>query len=435
MLKMRLEKFRVAKERLDALAGKLINKNDKKMFLHAKNVTMAETHLRIYLKNCYFVNEKIYSTAREILDYFCGLTELRYPNEKYFIEAIHKQDNEFRKMVSFDEGYSINPICLTGRSGDGKSELMSFVYNLFDGTECEIENAAGRFSNVGWDRFSAEGCASSKAILSKTAFAADGILVSDYSKLAYANGLIGFGVDELQFTTKSKAANSKITALLLDLRACSVPWIYVCNYSLLWKLLGRNQEDLARIIPKVINFSPFNDETRDLCFSNMTRYLEAIIKEVEEIFPNDIDELLSKIPVMTASSPRYARDLIAIANKVRFDSKQRSISADHLDTAFSSTSFATQRAEVEMLNYGSDYLCKKGHFDLVLPPQFLEGNTVNDQTHQYTDDYRVLEASLTRSEIRKFRKIENKKGKNVVTLRESTKAERLKAGYRILDSL
>lgn len=435
MLSDRLKKFEVARERLDALAGAVHNKNEDKSFLDAKNGVMAERLLHIYLKNCFYVNEKIYSMAREIIEYFQGMTELRYPNEKFFIEAIHKQGQDFKNMIGFDEGGSINPICLTGRAGDGKSEFIDFVDGLFNGCAGSIENVAGRFRNLGWDRFSAEGCSSAKTMLSKTSLVDDGGVVGDYSKICYVNGIVGFFVDELQFTTKSKAANSKITAMLLDLRACSVPWVYICNYSLIWKLLERNQEDVDRIIPKVFNFCPFGDDTPENIAVQGVEYVEKLLGEIGELFPQNLEGFSSKLVQLTCSSPRYIRDIISIANRMRFDAGSREITIEHLDKAYRSSGFVVQRHNVELLNSGSDYLRKKNKLDLVLPPQFMDMHASNVRATKYIDDYRILVASLTKSERNKFGiGLEKNRGK-VVTLREISKAERLKAGYRMLDYL
>ena len=65
---------------------------------------------------------------------------------------------------------------------------------------------------------------------------------------------------------------------------------------------------------------------------------------------------------------------------------------------------------------------------------YINTDKILNESKAGIDIKKQLDA-INKKNVSKFKKIENNKGKNVVTLRESTKAERLKAGYRILDSL
>lgn len=434
MLKDRLIKFDLARERLDKTAGSVINSNHKKIYLDASNAIMSERLMSIYLNNCFYVSERTYNTVRCLIDYFKGMTELRYPTEQYFTKAVHARGVDFKKMVGLDEGNSINPICITGRSGDGKTKLLEFLYGLFHDCDRPIKNQAGKFGNFGWDSFSAEGCTSATSIVSQTRFAQDGCSIGDYGKLCYANGVIGFGVDELQFTTKSKAANSKVTSLLLSLRSYAVPWIYACNYSLLWKLLKRNQEDVARIIPKVIHISPAGWEG-EAGIEAEVAFTEKILQEIDELVPNNRDIILQKLVQLSGSSPRYLRDILSLANRIRFNKDRPKICIDCIEKAYLSTEFSVQRAQIELMNSGADYLIRKGRFDLVIPPEFDSADVLTSPYDLHAEQYKILTASLTKSEKRKNTSTYLARGGKMVTVREMSKKERLQASYKSIETL
>lgn len=48
--------------------------------------------------------------------------------------------------------------------------------------------------------------------------------------------------------TNSGSGAAKITDILLTMAAIGVPMVFVCNYSLARKLLGRNSEDKQRLL-------------------------------------------------------------------------------------------------------------------------------------------------------------------------------------------
>ncbi|KAA0950613.1 hypothetical protein HBO43_17470 [Pseudomonas veronii] len=54
-------------------------------------------------------------------------------------------------------------------------------------------------------------------------------------------------LEEMQHTNSGSGA-AKITDILLTMAAIGVPMVFVCNYSLAHKLLGRNSEDKQRLL-------------------------------------------------------------------------------------------------------------------------------------------------------------------------------------------
>lgn len=430
-----LIRFQRARDKLDDDVGKVIHIGSPIDVASAKNESMADKYMKEYLKGCFVVTAGVYKVVNELIDHFENIASLRYPNEKYFSETIHMEWRSFSQRLGIDEDQRIQPICIAGISGAGKSTVVEYLFDLFGSSNEEVQTKSGSFEVLNWDCLSAKNHSTVTTVLKTSRFTLGGRRLEEYSKTAYVKGLIGFGVDELQFMTKSTTANSRITNLLMGLGDCLTPWFYVCNYSLLWRLLRRNDEDHARIIPRVIHFKVGCGSTSQEIFRSQYQYVETLKSSISDLISNE-DSFSEKVVLLSGGVPRNIRNLLSIANGVRYRKGCERIKICHLETAYNTSEYANERAKVELLNHTSDFLIRRKRFDMVFPPDLEAINDATDGLDVHASNYnKLMMANLTSAERSELNRIKNRKdGKGrkftkVISLNDVSRRSRLRAAY------
>jgi hypothetical protein len=422
-----LARFDFARARLDSHVGKVINSNSKE-FHNRKPVSgpSAELKMKLYLENCFVVTESIYSTARELISHFEALAMERYPDARTFIETIHLDNNDFFEAVGLNEDLRINPICITGLSGEGKSKFAKYFYSLFDGSGEDIKLREGLFFNIEWENFYAGQNPTAKALVSNSILHNNHNEQFVYGKMAYSNGLIGFGVDEVQFATSSSKANASVTNFLMGLGKHCVPWFYICNYSLLWKLMRRNHEDIPRILSTIINYKVIIGYQFDDLSYEVTRYVKVLTSKISDLF-DDHEACSMLIGELACGNPRCITNLIALSYRLSYESGAKSVSDSHILKAYKSSSFSTLRTSVENIKRGSSWQLSNKKFDFVYPPELEHRDEMNYVDNDSASDYQALIANLTKAELKILNVGQTpKKRAKVVTLSDVTKEAKLR---------
>ena len=389
---------------------------------------MAAKYMKEYLKGCFVVSEGVYSVVSELIDSFETVASLRYPNERYFSETIHMDWRSFSQRLGIDEDQRIQPICITGLSGAGKSAVTRYLFDLFGDEEDDVQTKSGKFEIINWDGLSAKNNSTVTTVLKTSRFSLGGNSLKEYSKTAYVKGLIAFGVDELQFMTKSTTANARITSLLMGLGDCLAPWFYVCNYSLLWRLLRRNDEDHARIIPRIIHLKVGCGSTSDEIYNSLYLYVETLKSCISNLV-SDEDKLSEKVVLLSGGVPRNIRNLISIANGIRHRDNSKRIQIRHLEKAYNTSDYANDRTKVELLKQTSDFLMKRKRFDMVFPPglEAINNGSTSLSTHEL--DYQLLMSNLTSSERSELNRRKNGKSAKVITMRDVSRKSNLRKAF------
>jgi hypothetical protein len=427
-------RFAIAKERLDSSVGKVINRNAERFdSTSATSSLSAELKMTRYLENSYVVTESIYSIAREMISHFESLATERYINERKFISNCHLDEKRFFEEVGLDRDNRINPLCITGLSGEGKSKFAEFFYSLFINTSAKVYLSGGTFDNVEWDRFSATSKSTAASLVSGSILQDSQAGKFVYGKRAYTNGMIGFGLDEVQFTTSSSTANSSVTNLLLGLSKHCVPWFYICNYSLTWKLLRRNHEDIPRLLPRVFNFKTLNEYDDEEFIYEATKYVKILTSSISYLFDahNSNARLIGEL---TGGIPYYITNLIAISYRLSYLSGEKAICESHIMKAYKSSQFALPKKFIEEIRKGNSWLIARKKLDLVYPPDLAASDEVSQLINSNSTDYQALIANLTKAERRILDvgtsvKIRAK----IVTLSDVSREARLRQGFRYLD--
>jgi hypothetical protein len=222
----------------------------------------------------------------------------------------------------------------------------------------------------------------------------------------------------------------------MDLRGHCVPWFYVCNFSLLWKLRRRNHEDINRLLSdvKILKINMGNTEEEKFLLS--VSYIKILTSPFHHLL-RDVDDFSEKVSELSRGVPKYIAKLISIGYRIRHETQSEFVETTHIQKAYKSTYFSSERKITEVLRNTSSWLINKKMYDLVVPPEYekLDDNT-GAESYNHSSDYNALLCSLTREERNhlKSRKVVDI-NKKITTISAISKEVRLKQGMDYLDKL
>lgn len=238
------------------------------------------------------------------------------------------------------------PMCLTGLAGSGKSQLLKALGRLMperssftgiDGTKFKLESHRVLTVKV-------KGAAS--IILESLTGQSGGIheLTNVARKQSYRDGWAILGIDEFQFLTQSDKANTKLTQVLMSVCYLGIPVVYAANYSMLHKLIRRNQEDRQRLLGNVWGLFPESPNSRD--WVSMLEWHKSIAPDVF-VFDEVTDAYA--IYQLTGGINRAENKLLAIAFRRALESG-RAVGLPELEAAYKSRDYAAYRTDIELLS-------------------------------------------------------------------------------------
>jgi len=233
----------------------------------------------------YSLEAAFYPTRQcvEVLQRLVGVTYASavetYPSNQAFISRVY--DTEDKKN---DSDKFTRPICLTGLSGIGKSEILKALIRIA-GQETYVKVDANHppFQIKG-PRLMTLKTLSTPIQVAKSLFNVEvnaATLASQCRKKAFQDGIPFFMVDESQFATSSTTANARITQILLSLSYIQIPFLFSANFSLLHRLLLRYDEDRQRLTADPIFLLP--DAWSSECW---IKTLQALIDVAPDILKN-----------------------------------------------------------------------------------------------------------------------------------------------------
>ena len=165
------------------------------------------------------------------------------------------------------------PILLTGLAGVGKSRIRLSLQRILSGNRhISIDDAHPEIPLVDYTDCKIGQQSSVLAVLSSLArpeIASGGVRAKTNRISALCAswqrqiGSCLLGVDETQFIAQSETANTLITRILLAIAEIGLPWYYISNYSLVWKLLDRPSEAVQRLIGHPIVLLPDPPNSKD----------------------------------------------------------------------------------------------------------------------------------------------------------------------------
>jgi len=367
--------------------------------LESNSPQVASEVLRSALNKIFVSTPFVIGFLQEILGVAQLYCQSQFGSELDYIRGIYSPEQR-----AFNVESEIEPFCLTGLAGVGKSEAIQAYFRLVSGpVGMSTEHFLEEQKIVPYWYVSARGKTSGKQILldflneqsSRTNL---GTLLSLCQSRAHRFGVPVVILDETQFIAKGDGA-AKSVDILLTLAAIGPPMIYASNFSLLHKLKRCNQEDAQRIFAKVRIMAPdeLNSESWLKYMSECSRVANGRL---------DINEDVSReLYIQTFGIKRLVIRLLSFAYfEARLSGRSR-VSVDDVVKASLSASYTINREDVKLLKTlaATGYMPGRFRPDLVCPvaaPSTYMANVVSAfrEKRALQMETKVVEASLTVAE-------------------------------------
>lgn len=262
-----------------------------------------------------------------------------YPDKLSFLRGVYQEDVPLPLLS--------NIMCLTGLAGVGKSELTKAFMKIQPEVALFDVNDHRNFQTCSAWNFAVNANASTNSILTKILGIEGQLteLISSARKKAYRDGVSLMISDELQFNSLSSDSNTRIAKLILSLGYIGIPYIYVGNFSLLHRLLRRNQEEKQRFLTDVTLLSPDHPDSVD-----WMNTLIAIQEVAPDVFNINLKEHAARIHQLTAGIKRAVVKLYLIAFRSAHIADHNVILKD-LEDAYNSHEYYIYRGDIEAITY------------------------------------------------------------------------------------
>lgn len=300
----------------------------------------------------------------------------------------------------------VEPYCLTGLAGIGKSETIRALERLIPAPlTISSEHFSGEQEIAPYWYASARGKAGGRQMLqgflniehSRTADTA--FLLSRCQSRSQREGVPFIILDETQFITTGDGA-ARVTDILLTLAAIGPPMVYVSNFSLLHKLKKRNQEDTQRLITNVRIMHP--DEPGSEAWAEY-------IGEISRVCGGRLianEDTARQIYIATHGIKRLVVHLLQTAYIEARAAGRKNILAEDIDRAYKSSAYAASREDVEYLRQVavSGKPSGRPQPDLVCPLDSTHSYMANvipvfKEVRARQMEARVLRSSLSQTEL------------------------------------
>lgn len=246
-------------------------------------------------------------------------------------------------------------VCLTGLAGTGKSALIRGLVRLLGSGEAIRCGSLRGIEHVPIQTLSLEdglGFASILAPLldvkwmpvSEFGRATNGALLCTARRVSWRHGTALSVLDETQFANLGSEASAQVTKILLNLMTLGPSLIYIGNYSLVHRLMRRNQEDRHRLCSNSIILEPELVDSSD-----WIEYLGAL----QRVAPDVLGDLLvthqRELHVYTYGIRRFVIELISKSYREARNKNRYAIRFSDLHEVYCSSLYAGSREDVEIL--------------------------------------------------------------------------------------
>lgn len=243
------------------------------------------------------------------------------------------------------------PTCLSGPAGAGKSRLRRAISRLFGSMEDVVLGVGyGKVPHVPFTSVPVSTERSVLQILKPLARPeircgnrriTDGELPGDCAVWQAIVGGCLAGIDELQFLSHSEAT-ALILRILHAVLGVKVPWFFVCNYSLCWRLLDRRPENTQRLLGRPVVLLP-----EPLGSNDWLRVLAALQAAAPDAFAFDFAKHEAEIWNMSSGLKRLVVDLLVLAYHASRHRDATTVSWLDVQCAYLSAGYKANRVDVE----------------------------------------------------------------------------------------
>lgn len=329
---------------------------DPQLGLHHHPTTVAREKLKSAWSSIYIPDPLEIEIMLEMVQMALAHAEEWYPDAKTFLSNIYTEKVEIPSAV---------PCCLMGLSGVGKSALREALRRAFAPPK-KLIVASEDHGEFPWHpiRFaSARFARTLKEIL----FALLGgeyphtNIVKGTGIRLYQSGACLNVLDEMQFLTTGLTSRAMVSNVLLTIAGLGIPMLYICNYSLVHKLLKTPNEIRQILLPRLRLLSPSLPHSDE-----WVSYLQALQSSAPEIF--DFDLVAHKIPLwnLTAGLKRNLQGLLQEAYIYARGRQAKKISWAMIDPVYRSDQYFSARNEISaLISYAASG--KRISSDLICP--------------------------------------------------------------------
>lgn len=299
------------------------------------------------------------------------------------------------------------PLLLTGLAGTGKTQIRKAVGRLFaDESTVKLDAGHGRVPLVPLRSVAVQSRnrlslllqpLASPEVVSGAARVKVADLPAACAHWLYLTGTCMVVVDELQFLTQSRSANTLIAQALLAITYVRTPALVVANYRVGHRLKQRPSEELQRLLGNHIVLLPDPPNSADW-FGVLREYQRA----VPGVFSFDFVKQADSMWALCAGIKRELVALLILAYAYVRRAGRIEVSWQDVESAYTAPEFSTSRRDIEMLirhGVGSSALREDLRCPFPIPVEQKEsfGKSLKDAR-----DARVaaatLDASLTQPE-------------------------------------
>jgi hypothetical protein len=246
----------------------------------------------------------------------------------------------------------VSPICLTGLAGVGKSRALDALRKVMPApSELYSSHYNGAVTLLSHWYASARGKVSGKSLLADFIFSESDRPSGNLAKLlvevrrrANRDGVSLVLLDETQHINTG-LGSAKVTDILLTLAAIGPPVVYVCNYSLVHKLLRRNSEDKQRLLSEPRIMLPDLPGSKD-----WSEYVDECIRVSGGCIRPGTGDFAGELYRCTFGLKRLAVQLLKQAYVECRSDGRHSIELPDLARAYRSAAYTSNASEVEELH-------------------------------------------------------------------------------------
>lgn len=290
---------------------------------------------RIYLPNQF---------SLQFIDEIIGRARLHFSD-------LFKNEVENRAKVYTPPEVDVAPICLTGLAGVGKSCTLEALRKAMPPpAEFYSDHFAGQVTLVSHWYASAREKISGKSLLSEFIFSDAKSLggyqrrfIEEARRRANRDGVSLVLLDETQYINTGLGV-AKITDILLTLASIGPPAVYVCNYSLVHKLFGRNSEDKQRLLSQPRVMLPDLPGSKD-----WTDYVDECVRVSDGAIRPGSGDFAAELYRCTFGIKRLSVQLLKQAYIECRNDRRYWVELRDLSRAYRSAAYTSNASEVEEL--------------------------------------------------------------------------------------
>lgn len=314
--------------------------------LDAESATIACDRLREAWTRTYLPHVTHVRLMAALVDRARRSADKRFPDEDFYVKARYS-----RKIPLPDE----QVWCVTGLAGISKSATMAAVERLFStiapiGPFPSVAGMAPAFV-IHLKLRSMRSVSQILESIANPLFLAGRTKVRQIElrdhlrEWLYAKSTLLILVDELQFVSTSQNASTLIVNTISALAELGPPVVYICNYSLAHKLMGRSHEEKDRFLSRVIVLHP-PAETG----AHWVLVIESYLSVAKSYFEFTAEQAAPELHRLTGGMYRALKDLLCEACAVAWhESTGNRVTMNDVRRAYRSDGYTSHRADIETL--------------------------------------------------------------------------------------